>query len=416
MAEGIDRRTRMGRVIEADSRAGSPESFRHDGHTAPFDVPKLDGLMEGSGVDAVLATSGHNVQHLLGGYRFFMYARADSIGLSRYLPVVGYVRGRPEEAFYVGAGNEDWGTEVEPLWVPAVENVAWSSAGAAEEAAAAVRTRCGARPTVAVEYPYLPADAMDALRRALPGATFVDATRTLEELRAVKRPEELELFRRASEGVVGSMLDTFAASGEGDTKAEIVERLRREETARGLTYAYCLISMGRDPNRAPSGQRWREGEALSLDSGAELAGRFGDLVRMSVLGEPTPRMEELLAEVEAVQQAARVPIRAGAIGAEIYERALAELGGCPDAERMSFLAHGTGLVSHEAPRLTDTGSPPYPADHRERPLEAGMVVSVETHVVDAESGFVKLEDTVFVTADGWEAPADFGRGWNVAGG
>lgn len=392
------------------------EDARRAVDDSSFDAPKLDRLMEEAGVDAVLATSGHNAQHLLGGYRFFMYARADSIGLSRYLPVVGYVRGRPEEAFYVGAGNEDWGTDVEPLWVPTVENVAWSTVESAEGAAAAVRARCGERPTVAVEWPYLPSDAFGALRRALPGANFVDATRTLEDLRAVKSPGDLELFRGASEAVVESMLATFAASGEGDTKREIVERLRREETARGLAFAYCLISMGGDPNRAPSGQRWGRGESLSLDSGAELSGHFGDLVRMAVLGEPTPRMEELLAEVETVQQAARRPIRAGAIGAEIYEAALKELGGCPDAERMSFLAHGTGLVTHEAPRLTDTGSPPYPADHRDLPLEAGMVVSVETHVVDPEVGFVKLEDTIFVAEDGWEAPADFGRGWNAAGG
>lgn len=381
----------------------------------PFDQTKLDRLLEDADVDAVLATSGHNVRYLTGGYLFFMYARGESIGLSRYLPVVGYVRGRPEDAFYVGAGNEDWGTEVAGLWLPVVENVAWSSAGAALRAASALRARCGDRLTVAVEYPYLPYDAMEVLGCELPGATFVDATPLLEELRAIKTPGELDVIRSASEGVVASMLATYAGSGEGDSKTEITERFRREQTERGLYFAYCLISMGKDQNRAPSGQQWRPGEVLSMDSGAECDGYFGDLVRMSVLGEPTPRMEELLAEVEAVQQAARGPIHAGTVGAEIYEHALAELRGCPDHEKMSFLAHGTGLVTHEAPRLTDKGSPPYPADHADRPLEAGMVISIETHVADPEVGFVKLEDTIFVTPEGWEAAADFGRRWNVAG-
>lgn len=383
--------------------------------TVPFEYTKLDALMEEQGVDLVLASSGHNVRYLTGGYRFFMYATADSIGLSRYLPFVGYVRGRPDAAFYIGAGNENWGTEVSDLWVPEVQNVAWSTVESAQKAAEAIRLRLGMRPTIAVEYPYLSADAIETLRRKLPGTTFVDGTRLLEELRAVKSPEELAIFREASEKVVESMLATFAGSGKGDSKAEIVERLRFEETKRSLTFAYCLVSMGKDLNRAPSGQRWEEGEILSLDSGGELYGHFGDLVRMSVLGEPTVHMEELLAEVEAVQQAARRPIRAGAFGVEIYEAARAELRGCPDAERMSFLAHGTGLVTHEAPRLTDKGSPPYSADHANRPLESGMVLSIETHVVEPEVGFVKLEDTIFVTEDHWEAPADFGRGWNVAG-
>jgi len=37
-------------------------------------------------------------------------------------------------------------------------------------------------------------------------------------------------------------------------------------------------------------------------------------------------------------------------------------------------------------------------------------------VADAQVGFVKLEDTVIVTADGAEAVADHGRGWNAVGG
>lgn len=397
-------------VIEAGTGLGKSE-----GVLLPFEGPKLDGILEGAGADAVLATSRHNVRYLLGGYGFFLYARADSVGLSRYLPVVGYVAGRPEAAFYVGAGNEDWGTDVQPLWVPEVQNVSWSSADAAGRAAAAVRARCGDGPTVAVETPYLPAEAFAVLRRELPGATFVEATPLLEELRAIKTPEELALIRQASENVVAAMLATFEASAEGDTKNEVAERLRREETERGLTYAFGLVGMGRSFNRAPSDQRWREGEVLSLDSGGEYGGYLGDLCRMGVLGEPTALLEELLAEVRAVQEAARDAIRPGLRGGDIFEVARERLRDSSHADQLSFLAHGTGLVTHEAPRLTDTGSPPYPADHADRPLKAGMVLSIETDLRSPDVGFVKLEDTVFVVPEGWDAPASSERGWNVAG-
>lgn len=381
----------------------------------PFDKEKLDGLLEEAGVDATLATSGHNVTYLLGGYRFFLYEKVDSVGLSRYLPVAGYVRGKAQDAFYVGAGNEDWGTEVHRPWVPVVENSAWSSVDAAEKAAAALRARLGDRPVVAVEFPYLPADAFEALRRALPRATFVEATLLLEELRAIKSPAELDLIRRASEGVVASMVAAFAQSTEGDSKAEIARRVHREETERGLTFDFCLVGMGRGFNRAPSGQRWKPGEVLSLDSGGDYRGYLGDLCRMSVLGGPTPLLEDLLEEVKTVQEAARAIIRPGVRGGDIFEAADERMRASDLKDQLSFLAHGTGLVTHEAPRLTDQGSPPYPADHADRPLEAGMVLSVETDLRSPEVGFVKLEDTVFVTQDGWQAPADSGRGWNVAG-
>jgi Xaa-Pro aminopeptidase len=74
-----------------------------------------------------------------------------------------------------------------------------------------------------------------------------------------------------------------------------------------------------------------------------------------------------------------------------------------------------GLVSHEAPRLTDRGPVPYPADDADRPLEAGMVVSVETTLKHPKRGFIKIEDTVVVTEQGHEIYGEGARGWNRAG-
>jgi Xaa-Pro aminopeptidase len=82
---------------------------------------------------------------------------------------------------------------------------------------------------------------------------------------------------------------------------------------------------------------------------------------------------------------------------------------------MHFLAHGMGLVSHEAPRLTATGPVPYDAYDADRPLERGMVVSVETTLQHPQRGFIKLEDTVVVTDAGFEIYGEGGRGWNRGG-
>lgn len=378
----------------------------------PFDRLRLDGLMAGAGVDVVLATSKHAVQYLLGGYRYFFFANMDALGLGRYLPVVGYRRGAPDAAFYVGAANEDWGVRVHPLWVPEVRTVSWSGPDSARAAADALCARGLGNATIAVEHAFLPADAMDVLRAELPAARFVDALRILEALRAVKRPDELALLRDASERVVDAMLATFADSRPGETEVTIVERFRRAQTDRGLVFDYCLVTSGPDHNRAPSARVWKPGEILSLDSGAMLDGYIGDLTRMAVAGEPTPEMVDLLAQVEAVQQAARTAVRAGARGGGAYDAAGDALADCPDRDGIVFVAHGMGLIAHEAPRLTATGPVPYPADHAELPLEAGMVLSVETFTSHPQIGFVKLEDTLIVTETGWEAPGDVGRGWN----
>jgi Xaa-Pro aminopeptidase len=50
-----------------------------------------------------------------------------------------------------------------------------------------------------------------------------------------------------------------------------------------------------------------------------------------------------------------------------------------------------------------------------RPLEADMVISIETTMAHPKRGFIKLEDTVAVTEEGCVGFGDQGRGWNRAG-
>jgi Xaa-Pro aminopeptidase len=377
----------------------------------PYDGTKLDAILDRAGVDVVLATSKHNIQYLLGGYRFVFFAHMDAIGISRYLPALGIPRGAPDRAFYVGNSMEAWQQDGEPLWVPTVKNTSWSSLATAADAAAFLRQRGFAGGAIAVEQAFFPADGFAVLRDALPEARWVEATPLLEELRAVKRPDELALLKEASEGVVESMQAVMRGTPPGTTTRGIAEHLRREETQRGLNFEYLLTATGPSFIRAPSEAKWGKGEILSLDSGANRHGYIGDLCRMAVMGRATPAMREALAEVRAVQAAARGAVRAGAVGGGVFTAALAEQAKCPHAQSMVFLAHGMGLVSHEAPHLTSTGAVPYPGTHEGRPLEAGMVLSIETELKHPTIGFVKLEDTVVVTRDGHEALGDAARDW-----
>lgn len=293
--------------------------------------------------------------------------------------------------------------------------MSWSSADTGREAARALRERGIDRGMVAVEYPFIPADTLDVLRAELPQVRFVDAQKLLEALRAVKSPAELALVREASQKIIDSMLATFDGAMPGQTKAEIAERFRREQTARGLAFDYVLVAAAPSLNRAPSDQEaWLPGAALSLDSGGMFRGYIGDLARMGLAAAgPDQLQADLLAEIEAVQEAARVPVRAGARGGDIFAAAEKALAGCPHASDLTFVAHGMGLITHEAPRMTATGPVPYPADHAELPLQPGMVLSIETWAEHEQAGFIKLEDTLIVTADGWEAPGDTGRGYNI---
>ena len=336
----------------------------------------------------------------------------DAIGVSRYLPVLVYLKGDPERSVYVGNPMEKYERDLGRFWMPTVELRTWGTVDAMEVAVERLRSLKPDVRRIGVEMGFLPADAYLTLRKAMPNSTIVDALVVLERLRARKTAEELRLLREASERVVASMLAVISGHGAGTTKRQLADALKMEEVRRGMVFEYCLVTTGTSQNRAPSDERWEQGQILSLDSGGNYRGYIGDLCRMAVLGEPDGELVDLLAEVEEVQQAARQPIRPGGTGVEIFAAAEAVLGRSQHRNFTHFMAHGMGLVSHEAPRLTSNGPVPYPGIDAESALEPGMVLSIETTMQHPSRGFIKLEDTVAVTETGYEAYGDAGRGWN----
>ncbi|MBV8900214.1 MAG: aminopeptidase P family N-terminal domain-containing protein, partial [Verrucomicrobia bacterium] len=96
--------------------------LRHDVlKSAPFDTARLDALLEDEGIDVLIATSKHNVQYLLGGYRFFFFEHMDATGVSRYLPVVVYQKGRPGNTAYIGSELEDYERQLGKFWPRVIE-------------------------------------------------------------------------------------------------------------------------------------------------------------------------------------------------------------------------------------------------------------------------------------------------------
>jgi Xaa-Pro aminopeptidase len=383
----------------------------------PFDVKRLDKLLDDAGIDVLVATSKHNVQYLLGDYKFFFFEAMDAIGVNRYLPAVVYQKGKPDSAAYVGNSMEAYEKELGKFWPQSLYLSTWSGPETMQRVVEHIAKLGPGVRRVGIEAAFIPADAEKALRSGLSNVDVVDAFFPLERLRAVKSAKEIEYLQLASERVTESMNVVYALAAPGRTKQELAEALRVEETKRGLAFDYCLIAAGTSLNRAPSDQKLLAGDVLSIDSGGNYHGYIGDLARMGVVGnKPDAELEDLLGFVEEVQMASRKPIRAGAQGGSICAVGDKLLAASTHKSYTHFMAHGMGLVSHEAPRLMDGGPVPYPGYDIDRPLEAGMVLSIETTMNHPKRGLVKIEDTVLVTDSGWKGLGDGVRGWQRTGG
>lgn len=121
----------------------------------PFDARLLDKLMDGAGLDVIVATSKHNVQYMLGGYRFFFFDTMEAMGVSRYLSAVVYRKGKPEDTAYIGCVMEAGEKELGKFWTPKVELGSVGSQVAMDNVAAHIAKLSGVR-RVGTKPPFSP--------------------------------------------------------------------------------------------------------------------------------------------------------------------------------------------------------------------------------------------------------------------
>lgn len=245
----------------------------------------------------------------------------------------------------------------------------------------------------------------------LPGVETVAST-VLAVQRAVKRPEELELHRRAAH-ITDRMLrvgrraveDALVGGGQLPSEAELaglvsgagVSAMYDEDCdivvvtplAGGLVYSGENSAR---PHRLPSGDRLQRGESFMLSLGCAVGGRFVEGERTFFLGAPDPRRADLYETVREAHAAGAAAIAPGVqcrqvddAGREVMERAgLLRY-------RRHRQGHGIGLGMHEAPWVER-------GDDTE--LVEGMVASNEPGLyVPGLAGF-RISDSVLVTASG----------------
>ncbi len=366
----------------------------------PYDSQKLDRLMEEVGADLILATTNHNVRYLTGGYFYHFHDRFEAMGSGRYIATCGIPRGAPERAFLIGQAGETGQAKDQGLWIPDLILAERQPSESAKDTAAAIKKRGLEKARIAVEGDFLPANSMESLKAELPGASFAEAHSILEELRAIKTQEEIDLIRRITEADSETIQEVFQSASPGATTRDISRAVEEGMTRRGLHFLWVFTCAGNGMLRAPSKKVWETGEVLHIDAGGAENGYLTDVCRMGVRGKPSDLAQELFDACLSTQDAARAATRPGIATSALYDLAVRHLEDTGHGKYSTVTIHGIGMVSHEQPRFV-------PRNDRE--LEAGMVLSIETDIRHPEEGYVKIEDTVAVTEGGCEGLGDLGR-------
>ena len=245
-------------------------------------------------------------------------------------------------------------------------------------------------------------DAYGFLALLAAGMHLVPAQLALEQARAVKGPEEIELIRRSLAVADAAVADMYHALHPGMTENEAWAKLLGRAFALGAEFAECrLLSSGPRTNpwfREASDRPVERGDLVAFDTDLiGPAGYLADLSRTYLVGsgKPSTRQRRLYADAQTFLADIIAELKPGAALDEVGERLGRRLPAAYHAERYPFIAHGSGL-SDEYPVIAFS-------DHHPGEIEAGMVFSVEAYVgVEGEDEGLKLEEQVLVTSDGVE--------------
>ncbi|MBV9817477.1 MAG: aminopeptidase P family protein [Solirubrobacterales bacterium] len=229
--------------------------------------------------------------------------------------------------------------------------------------------------------------------------SLVPAGSPVQELRAVKAPDEVRRIAAAAELADAALRDIMAQGLVGRTELEVAQTLERAMLDRGAQAAsfQSIVAAGPHgalPHAQPRDAAIDAGELVVVDWGARLDGYCSDCTRTLATGDLTDEAHagyELVREAQLAGLAAIRP-RAGGRDVDAAAREVIEKAG--HGEHFGHgLGHGVGLEVHEAPRLSWRS---------DSVLADGNIVTVEPGVYLPGRFGVRIEDLVHVTDAGAE--------------
>ncbi|MEX2176910.1 MAG: Xaa-Pro peptidase family protein [Pirellulaceae bacterium] len=254
--------------------------------------------------------------------------------------------------------------------------------------------------TLGVEGDAMSVALYEKLREKLKPTRFALTAGMVESLREIKDAGEIEEIREAVRIAERAFAVIRHSLRPGRTEKEVADELEYQIRLFGGVCGAFPSIVGVGPRAAlPHGRPARDSrigdfDFVLIDWGARGRLYHSDLTRVLATGKLSPKLQEVYGVVLAAQRSAIAAIRPGAIMKEVDAAARSVISQANYGDFFGHsLGHGLGLAVHEQPRL---------APDQDRPLAAGMVVTVEPGIYLPGWGGVRIEDDVLVTEGGCE--------------
>ena len=219
---------------------------------------------------------------------------------------------------------------------------------------------------------------------------FRDIGAYCEELRAVKREEEIKLLEKACRATTKVMESLVFSSCS--TEASLAAQINSKIIEKGMLNAFdTIVAAGTNssiPHHLP-GKSLLKGCCI-IDFGANIAGYCSDFTRTLYFGKPNKQIKQAFGAVLNSLGAMLKLLKPGLRCSEIAKAGLKALRSYKRYVVHAF-GHGVGLEVHENPAIATTSK---------LIIKKGMVLAVEPGIYIPGRFGVRLEDTVLVTDSG----------------
>ena len=266
--------------------------------------------------------------------------------------------------------------------------------------------------TIDSKHPYdfapnpAPAALVETLQRIFPATQ--DCSLKLNELRAIKTPEEIKRMKQAINLTAKAFSSIRAQLATYKHEYEIEADFTQHFRAHNARHAYePIVAAGKNActlHYIKNSDNVRKNDLILIDIGANVAGYSADITRTYCL-KPTKRQQAVHAAVRKAHQACIALIGPDVLVAEyfrqvddIMKEALLSLGLLRDrADETTYRRYFPHSISH------GLGIDPHDPLGRPRYLRPGMVLTVEPGIYIPEEGIgVRIEDDILVTPTGRE--------------
>ncbi len=226
----------------------------------------------------------------------------------------------------------------------------------------------------------------------------------------LKQPEQLQKMRDSGRIVAETLEILRDAVRPGITTAEldqIAEKNIRRYGAipsfknyRGFPASTCISVNEEVVHGIPGPKMLREGDIVSIDTGARLRGYHGDATITVAVGTISPEAERL---IRVCRESLDVGIEAAQVGRRLTDISAViqqYVEGAGFSVVRDLYGHGIGKALHEEPMLPHYGPPGHGPV-----LRSGMVITIEPMIVAGKPATKTLKDDwTVVTLDGsWAA-------------